>query len=289
MKMKECYDYKHQFITIQNDYEGLEKKYQDGVETINQLNQDVEDKDGVIDNLKLDINRKEEELDKAGIEITNLNGEIERLKDELTISQNELAKKTEKLLDLQHKYADLEQEYIDYKTKTSSELYGLRDFKQVNESLKSTHYEVKNQYEVLSLKFQSVSDDNFNLRRDLLLYEKELKTKSEAIERLRNEVLEKRRENNYSTDVGGSYGEANNTAYSSLNYFTHGKKISKEINYDSVEKEEKKETKKQKAKYYEDDVKEESGDRVKLLETKLYNMNLEREKVCLVLTFLDLR
>jgi chromosome segregation ATPase len=277
-------DYKNRFERLQNDYEDLEKKHIEAHETINQLNQDISDKENIINNLKLDLNRKEEHLGEANKEIDLLNSELEKLKIDLATTNQELAKKTEKYSDLQDKYGELEQEYIDYKTKTTFELNNLRDFKQTNEALKSTHYEVKNHYEVLSMKYQSISDENFNLRRDLLLYEKECKNKSDTIDKLRNELAEnrKREYQDERTNYNNNY-EARGMYNSSSNYFhqQHSRSTSESNHYRSADYNEEKYEKRNESngKAFEEESKVDPESRIKLLDSKLYNMNLEREKV----------
>ena len=45
--------------------------------------------------------------------------------------------------------------------------------------------DLKNQYELLSLKFENLSEDNFNLKKNTIHLEKELKQREEIIEKLR--------------------------------------------------------------------------------------------------------
>jgi hypothetical protein len=49
--------------------------------------------------------------------------------------------------------------------------------------------DLKNQYELLNIKFQNLNDENFNLKRDLIFCEKELKNKNETVEKLKSELL----------------------------------------------------------------------------------------------------
>ena len=50
--------------------------------------------------------------------------------------------------------------------------------------IKNNYNDIKNQYDLLNMKYQTLSDENYNFRRDKLLYEKELKTKNLMIENL---------------------------------------------------------------------------------------------------------
>ncbi len=55
--------------------------------------------------------------------------------------------------------------------------------------------ELKNQYELLNLKFQNLHEENFNLKRNSIYLEKELKMKEDMIEKLKNNILENDRNN----------------------------------------------------------------------------------------------
>ena len=56
--------------------------------------------------------------------------------------------------------------------------------------MKANVLDLKNQNELLNMKYQSQADENFSLKRDLIFLEKEIKNKGEIIDRLRNELLE---------------------------------------------------------------------------------------------------
>ena len=59
--------------------------------------------------------------------------------------------------------------------------------------IKRNYTEMKNQYELLNMKYQTLSDELFNVKRDKLLYEREIKTLNDD-----NEVLNSiRSKNNY--------------------------------------------------------------------------------------------
>ena len=59
------------------------------------------------------------------------------------------------------------------------------------------------------MKYQSISDENFSLKRDLIFLEKEIKNKSELIDRLRNELLETNKKS-FTNDYY-KYGEQSNS------------------------------------------------------------------------------
>ena len=125
-------------------------------------------------------------------------------------------KKDDKYSEIKLKYSELEQEHIDYKYKINMELNNLREFKQLYESLKINHYDIKNQYELLQLKHQTIADENYNLKRDLLLYDKEIKNKSDMIERLRFDVIDKKKDNTFEINTNKNI-DYNNSNYNSYN------------------------------------------------------------------------
>ena len=75
----------------------------------------------------------------------------------------------------------------------------MKELKQNYDNMKSNLLEIKNQNELLNMKYQSLADENFSMKRDLIFLEKEIKNKSEIIDRLRNELLETNKKS-YSND-----------------------------------------------------------------------------------------
>ena len=62
--------------------------------------------------------------------------------------------------------------------------------------IKRNYTEMKNQYELLNMKYQTLSNELFNVKRDKLLYEREIKTLNDD-----NELLNSiRNKNNYDYD-----------------------------------------------------------------------------------------
>jgi hypothetical protein len=59
-----------------------------------------------------------------------------------------------------------------------------KETKQNYDIIKSSYNDIKNQYDLLNLKYQTLTDENFNFKRDKALYEKQIKTKNEMIESL---------------------------------------------------------------------------------------------------------
>ena len=105
-------------------------------------------------------------------------------------NRTELNKKLEKINEQQQKIFQLEQENYEFKSRSNGESQTLKEYKQNYENIKSNFLDLKNQNELLNMKYQSMADENFNLKRDLIFLEKEIKNKSDIIERLRNELLD---------------------------------------------------------------------------------------------------
>ena len=99
-------------------------------------------------------------------------------------------KKLEKINEQQQKIFQLEQENFEFKSRSNGESQTMKEYKQNYENIKSNFLDLKNQNELLNMKYQSIADENFSLKRDLIFLEKEIKNKSEIIDRLRNELLE---------------------------------------------------------------------------------------------------
>ena len=59
-----------------------------------------------------------------------------------------------------------------------------KETKQNYEQIKANYNNIKNQYDILNIKYQSLSDENFNFKRDKALYERQIKTKNKMIESL---------------------------------------------------------------------------------------------------------
>lgn len=222
---------KSELQELRIDFEVMEERCKD----LRKLNSEVDFK---IDGKDKLIKLKDEEINKLNIEIQNLNNEIERIK--LETSKNE----SKKFNDLLKKYNELEEDYTEQIAKLNSETSNTREIKQLYEALKLSHYEMKNQYELLHLKYQSLSDENYHLKRDLLLYERKTNNdnyNSERFRQIEQQPYEFKKNSNEYMDNRNSY-EQNLT-----NSFTDKK----------------------------DDIKPN-------LDAKIHNMQIEREKVKLL-------
>ena len=92
--------------------------------------------------------------------------------------------KTNKIKNLENKNDDLESEMNKLKEIYNAETVMNKETKQNYDLIKNNYYDIKNQYDLLNIKYQTLSDENFNFKRDKLLYEKELKTKNQMIQNL---------------------------------------------------------------------------------------------------------
>ena len=108
-------------------------------------------------------------------------------------------KKLEKINEQQQKIFLLEQENFEFKSRSNGESQAMKEIKQNYDNMKSNLLEIKNQNELINMKHQSLADENFSMKRDLIFLEKEIKNKSEIIDRLRNELLETNKKS-YSND-----------------------------------------------------------------------------------------
>ena len=92
--------------------------------------------------------------------------------------------KTSKIKNLENKNDDLETEMNKLKEIYNQESVLNKETRQNYDLIKNNYADIKNQYDLLNIKYQTLSDENFNFKRDKLLYEKELKTKNQMIQNL---------------------------------------------------------------------------------------------------------
>jgi len=92
--------------------------------------------------------------------------------------------KTNQIKNLENKNDDLETEMNKLKEIYNAESVMNKETRQNYDLIKNNYADIKNQYDLLNIKYQTLSDENFNYKRDKLLYEKELKTKNQMIQNL---------------------------------------------------------------------------------------------------------
>jgi len=195
--MKELEEKNDELSLLKEEKEILFKKLNNLKQKNMNLLTDLETSENIKLDLEEALNEKRQRmkhLDEERIKLLKeneeLNNLIENYKIENLNNKNDNLKKAEKISELQGRVIDYEQEIFDIKSKSNTELIPLKDAKNNFETLKASYYELKNQYELLNIKFQTVNDENFSLKRDLYLQENENKNKNDVVDRYRNEVLE---------------------------------------------------------------------------------------------------
>lgn len=194
---------------LHTDYEETQVRINELLTQKLKIQSDFSEKTSNFEKLLSEKEENENKINKYFDENLTLKNQIDVMKVEIKMQQNEIIKKNDKITDLQQENVTLEHEVNDLRSKSTNELSNLRESKQSFDMLKSNYYEIKNQYELMSMKYQSIADENFNIRRDLLLYEKEIKNKNETIERQRREIIESNKKN--------LLGEMNSNSGSNLN------------------------------------------------------------------------
>ena len=140
---------------------------------------------------KNEMNKKDSELkkyfssyDKMNLE-NNLNKEkINELKKELKLQKGEMNEKLYKISELENINNTLKAEMTKLKKNYEEETTTNNEAKKNYDLMKSNYNDIKNQYDLLNIKFQSLTDENFNFKRDKALYENQIKVKNKMIESL---------------------------------------------------------------------------------------------------------
>ena len=140
---------------------------------------------------KNEMNKKDSELqkyfssfDKMTLE-NNLNKEkIDELKKEIKFQKGAMNEKQNKISELENINNTLKNEMTKLQKSFDVESTMNKETKQNYEQIKANYNNIKNQYDILNIKYQSLSDENFNFKRDKALYERQIKTKNKMIESL---------------------------------------------------------------------------------------------------------
>ena len=136
--------------------------------------------------------------------------------------------KANKINELENINGDLEQEMNKLKEIFNAESTINKETRQNYDLIKNNYTDIKNQYDLLNIKYQTLSDENFNYKRDKLLYEKELKTKNQMIQNLlgntsvlkKRELQKKLNEYDYKTNKVDYFQQINydpNNKYNEIN------------------------------------------------------------------------
>ena len=74
------------------------------------------------------------------------------------------------------------------KNKLQSEISINKENKRGIETIKSNNNELKIQVDTINDKYQTIMEENYSMKKDLLNYDREIKVKSEAITKLSNDL-----------------------------------------------------------------------------------------------------
>ena len=169
--------------------------FNDNISELNLKNQKLHDKIIELENeiriSKNEMNKKNSELekyfssyDKMTLE-NNLNKEkIDELKRELKLQRGEMNEKQNKISELENMNTNLKNEMTKLQKNFDAESTMNKETKQNYDLIKSNYNDIKNQFDLLNIKYQTLTDENFNFKRDKALYERQIKTKNQMIESL---------------------------------------------------------------------------------------------------------
>ena len=169
--------------------------FNDNISELNLKNQKLHDKILELENeiriSKNEMNKKNSELekyfssyDKMTLE-NNLNKEkIDELKREIKLQRGEMNEKQNKISELENMNTNLKNEMTKLQKNYDAESTMNKETKQNYDLIKSNYNDIKNQFDLLNIKYQTLTDENFNFKRDKALYERQIKTKNQMIESL---------------------------------------------------------------------------------------------------------
>ena len=109
---------------------------------------------------------------------------IENLEHALTAKNYEVEEKKNEIDELNNINYNLEKEMRKLKEEYINEAFDNRETKDNYAMIKNNYNDIKNQYDLLNIKYKTLSDENYNFKRDKMLYEKELKSKNILIDDL---------------------------------------------------------------------------------------------------------
>ena len=162
------------------------------------LKQEKEELSEKIDQLKIYIDNSKKEMEQRDNKmknyfesfdrITTENEQnkkiIENLEKELKVKNYEVEEKRNEIIELNNINNNLEYEMKKLKEEYINEAINNRETKENYIIIKNNYNDIKNQYDLLNIKYKTLSDENYNFKRDKILYEKELKSKNVIIDDL---------------------------------------------------------------------------------------------------------
>jgi predicted nucleic acid-binding Zn-ribbon protein len=189
-KDKEIFDYQTKNDLLEKDLEFYKTKI---VDLKSKYSGEIGDKDRYISNMKIDINKQNDMIFQLRDENSIYKSQLDNMRNELSNYKNEASNNNDKIKDLQHMIYKLEKENMELKSKPQTDINSI---KQNYDNLKLNYIDLKNQHELLNIKFQNLSDENFNIKRNTIYLEKEMKMKEETIDKLKSNILDYDRDSN---------------------------------------------------------------------------------------------
>ena len=110
--------------------------------------------------------------------------QLEEMQKELTVQKNEMDEKNQKINLLQNMNNNLKQEMNKLQENFENERIDNTQNRKNYAMIKTCYNDIKNQYDLLNMKYMTLNDENFNFRRNKELYERQLQLKNEMIENL---------------------------------------------------------------------------------------------------------
>ena len=207
-----------------------------------------------IDNSKLEMEQRDKKLktyfqsfDRINTENENNKKRIENLEYELESKNNEVEEKRNEILELNNINNNLEIEMKRLKEEYINETINNREAKENYLIIKNNYNDMKNQFDLLNIKYKTLSDENYNFKRDKMLYLKELKSKNTIID----DLIE---DNSNKKELKGKLNrlELNKIEEKEIkNYLSSNKKERKEKREESIKKQKNLKEIKQKETFFE--------------------------------------
>ena len=212
-------------------------------ELMNKLNEIKE----YIDNSKLEMEQRDnkfktylQSFDRINTENEKNKKIIENLEYELESKNYEVEEKRNEIFELNNLNNNLEIQMKKLKEEYINEAINNREAKENYLIIKNNYNDMKNQFDLLNIKYKTLSDENYNFKRDKMLYEKELKSKNTLID----DLIEV---NPYKKESKGKLSKLElNTIEEKeiMQYLSSNKKERKIKREESIEKQKSKEVKK---------------------------------------------
>ena len=156
-----------------------------------ELSEKIEQLKIYIDNSKKEMEQRDnkmknyfESFDRITTENEQNKKIIENLEKELKLKNYEVEEKRNEIIELNNINNNLEYEMKKLKEEYINEAINNRETKENYIIIKNNYNDIKNQYDLLNIKYKTLSDENYNFKRDKILYEKELKSKNVIIDDL---------------------------------------------------------------------------------------------------------